>query len=360
MTFGDYFKSLRANQKLTQQEVAEKLDVTVTTIQNWEGGKNIPDIQNLKAISKVFNTPSDYLFSLLVETDNRDEGSGEIELKMDKCSWIKLLPTDFNFKLIEDLHLSSDEFNLFTDIVLYKVLGGDLTQLALNDFMGNKIRLLEVAKRLLEAELIKYQYQKGYTTSHDRCGDISSLHPSNVVTTIPEVSPCKNEIYLTSLGRLCFSKLKGDKLFFKKIYSLPFQSFIDLYNQVYSSRSGNEFFPLEELNELCDGGIMLEEFEEKIYCYNWFNSDEEIRKRTVRNAFPQSLSEFFEVVEVELEDERYKEERLSYLKQLEFYEENKELPGLRKPSFVAKQALKKMIPTQKAIDFMEEYKKGNN
>lgn len=47
------FKELRKKQGLTQQKLAEKLDVTVNTIQNWEHGRNLPSGDNLNKYLKA-------------------------------------------------------------------------------------------------------------------------------------------------------------------------------------------------------------------------------------------------------------------------------------------------------------------
>lgn len=47
------FKELRKKQKLTQAELAEMLDVTVNTIQNWEHGRNLPKGENLNKFLKA-------------------------------------------------------------------------------------------------------------------------------------------------------------------------------------------------------------------------------------------------------------------------------------------------------------------
>ena len=47
------FKELRKKQGLTQQKLAEKMEVTVNTIQNWEHGRNLPSGDNLNRYLKT-------------------------------------------------------------------------------------------------------------------------------------------------------------------------------------------------------------------------------------------------------------------------------------------------------------------
>ena len=61
MTLADKLKEARKNAGLTQIELAEKLCVSRQAITKWETGKGIPDIDNLKMISKVLNVSIDFL-----------------------------------------------------------------------------------------------------------------------------------------------------------------------------------------------------------------------------------------------------------------------------------------------------------
>lgn len=61
MTLADKLKEARKNAGLTQIELAEKLCVSRQAITKWETGKGIPDVDNLKVISKVLNVSIDFL-----------------------------------------------------------------------------------------------------------------------------------------------------------------------------------------------------------------------------------------------------------------------------------------------------------
>ena len=61
MTLADKLKEARKNAGLTQIELAEKLCVSRQAITKWETGKGIPDVDNLKVISKILNVSIDFL-----------------------------------------------------------------------------------------------------------------------------------------------------------------------------------------------------------------------------------------------------------------------------------------------------------
>ncbi len=52
---GNFIKSIRLDNNLTQKEFADKLGVTYQAVSKWENGKNIPDIAVLKQICDEYN-----------------------------------------------------------------------------------------------------------------------------------------------------------------------------------------------------------------------------------------------------------------------------------------------------------------
>lgn len=63
MTFGAKLKQARQNAKLSQEQLAEKLNVSRSAIAKWETDKGMPDIDNLKAISQLLDISIDYLLA---------------------------------------------------------------------------------------------------------------------------------------------------------------------------------------------------------------------------------------------------------------------------------------------------------
>ncbi len=61
MLFNDKLKELRKEYNLTQEELAEKLDVSRQAITKWESGEGTPDVENLKQLAILFNTTLDDL-----------------------------------------------------------------------------------------------------------------------------------------------------------------------------------------------------------------------------------------------------------------------------------------------------------
>ena len=59
--FSEKLQLLRKNKGLTQEELAEKLNVSRQAVAKWEAGQMYPDISNLIQISDMMNVSVDYL-----------------------------------------------------------------------------------------------------------------------------------------------------------------------------------------------------------------------------------------------------------------------------------------------------------
>ena len=63
MTFGEKIKSLREQNGITQDDLAERLYVTRTAVSKWENDKGLPSIDTLKRIAELFGVTLDELVS---------------------------------------------------------------------------------------------------------------------------------------------------------------------------------------------------------------------------------------------------------------------------------------------------------
>ena len=63
MHFAEKLKELRKQKGISQEQLAEKIYVSRQAITKWESGNGLPDIENLIAISSLFNESLDSLLS---------------------------------------------------------------------------------------------------------------------------------------------------------------------------------------------------------------------------------------------------------------------------------------------------------
>lgn len=61
MEFSDQIKQLRQRENLSQSQFAEKLHITKQAVSNWENNRNLPDLEMLIEISRVFHISLDKL-----------------------------------------------------------------------------------------------------------------------------------------------------------------------------------------------------------------------------------------------------------------------------------------------------------
>jgi transcriptional regulator with XRE-family HTH domain len=70
MTLGCKLQILRKKSGLSQEQLAEQLNVSRQSISKWELGESLPDIENIIQLSEVFKVTIDFLCKGEVESDN--------------------------------------------------------------------------------------------------------------------------------------------------------------------------------------------------------------------------------------------------------------------------------------------------
>ena len=63
MDFGQQIKKVRTDHKLTQEEMANKLNVSRQTVSSWENNRNLPDLELVVQIAEKFNLSVDELLT---------------------------------------------------------------------------------------------------------------------------------------------------------------------------------------------------------------------------------------------------------------------------------------------------------
>lgn len=61
MDFSEKILSLRKSRGLTQEQLAEKLNVSRQSVSKWESGQAIPELETIVALCRVFDITTDYL-----------------------------------------------------------------------------------------------------------------------------------------------------------------------------------------------------------------------------------------------------------------------------------------------------------
>lgn len=79
---GRFLKELRKEKKLTQEQLAEQLNVSGRTISRWETGSNMPDISLLIDLAELYDVSIPELISGERKSGKMDEESREVAEKM--------------------------------------------------------------------------------------------------------------------------------------------------------------------------------------------------------------------------------------------------------------------------------------
>lgn len=108
-------KALRKNAKLTQEDVAEKLNVSRQTVAKWESGESLPDIDSCILLSKLYRVSLDDLVRYAKKPDDSTAPTGKHMfgvVKIDEKGRI-FLPKNardvFDLKVGDKLLLMGDE-----------------------------------------------------------------------------------------------------------------------------------------------------------------------------------------------------------------------------------------------------------
>ena len=143
MKIGSIIKEKRTKLGLTQDDLAKKLQVSRSTISNWEINRNYPDIKLIVNISNILDIPLKEL--LLEDSDivNRLSEDTIIRKKISKRNKIlyflifiliiSLLSVVIYFSNIDDIsnkkeitgaYISNEKLYIKTDLPIYKSIGG--------------------------------------------------------------------------------------------------------------------------------------------------------------------------------------------------------------------------------------------
>ena len=119
MTLGEKIKEARKEAGLSQEQLAEKMTVSRSAIAKWETDKGMPDVNNLKIMSKLLDVSIDYLlddnekisFNEIKEAINLDdyEKTGKCRDKRDAVCYAKHADASAIYALIQNKKMSTAE-----------------------------------------------------------------------------------------------------------------------------------------------------------------------------------------------------------------------------------------------------------
>ncbi len=95
MTFGERLYQLRKAKNLSQEDLAEQLEVSRQSVSRWENGSATPDFEKTVRLSELFETTTDYLLkgTMSLPTPNAESKNPPIEFSLP--TWRKVLSAVF-------------------------------------------------------------------------------------------------------------------------------------------------------------------------------------------------------------------------------------------------------------------------
>jgi transcriptional regulator with XRE-family HTH domain len=118
MKFNEKIKALRNKAKLSQQELANQLNIHVTRVSKIENGHLLPSIDIVRRLTKIFNISADQLI-------NEDKEDLKVSVQ-DK---------EFNEQVALINQLDEDEKN-----ALLKIIDSMLTKKRMKDLIDEKLK----------------------------------------------------------------------------------------------------------------------------------------------------------------------------------------------------------------------------
>ncbi len=107
MTFGERLYELRRNKNISQEELAELLDVSRQSISKWENDKAYPEMTRLLFMSEYFDVSLDYLMRGIEADENKGDVTVSYKAKNMLMVWNSFVSnlSDKQRKLIMVLYI---------------------------------------------------------------------------------------------------------------------------------------------------------------------------------------------------------------------------------------------------------------
>lgn len=150
LKIGAFLKKLRKEKGLTQEQLAEKLNVSSRTVSRWETGSNMPDIGILVEIAVFFDVSIPEIISGERKSENMDQETRETAVAMAEYSRNEL-KTAVAAAIGAGIDISKPNGNMVIDI------GGGTTDVAVISLGGIvEATSIKIAGDKFDEAVVKY------------------------------------------------------------------------------------------------------------------------------------------------------------------------------------------------------------
>ena len=142
MLLGEKLLQLRKKEGLSQEDVAEKLEVSRQTVSKWETNKTVPELIKTKLLCQLYNVSYDYLINescIVGDVTNIEMIVDEIDWT---SAWSKKYPILASYQNIKGINTYSEKISKLYDDFKNE-FGLDVTDtcLILKDILYQKYKI---------------------------------------------------------------------------------------------------------------------------------------------------------------------------------------------------------------------------
>lgn len=116
MSLGENIKRLRKEKNLSQEQLAQMLNVSRQAISKWESGTTYPDISNLVLLRNIFDVTLDNLVMDESENSDKIKNSKTVDNNFEELEDHKTLNGEC--KSLEDENEEEDDDELFSSLMV--------------------------------------------------------------------------------------------------------------------------------------------------------------------------------------------------------------------------------------------------
>ncbi|MGX6978349.1 helix-turn-helix domain-containing protein [Vagococcus elongatus] len=155
MEFGTKLKDSRIKANLTQEEVAEHIQVSRQTISNWENNRSLPDLRSIVLISSLYHVSLDYLLIGEEKVMNKLYNDTDVKKATDRVLVVTILSLISSIGYM--IFLSDKDFGIVSIISLTIVV---LISILLIVCIYNMVRVNRFHNKVMEDK--KNQQQNSF------------------------------------------------------------------------------------------------------------------------------------------------------------------------------------------------------
>lgn len=134
MDIGMTIKQLRRSKRMTQEELAEKLGITVQTVSRWENGINYPDLTMLPDLARLFEVTTDHLLGVKEAATSRKLVRTIETFEVDSPEEANKLIQEFRMMTFPKMTASHiEELPEKTIVTVEKEFGVDISEMKFNE-----------------------------------------------------------------------------------------------------------------------------------------------------------------------------------------------------------------------------------